>query len=332
IILASCDKEIKTTNDNQPSVATEEKPSKEISGQSTQEVIKTTDKDENANEVTPESTDNATPSPTSSIEEPSGPIILLNPPSEYYIADSIAEKKSKSIDIKLLQSTENSIIDEEEWFLNNNLNLNTLYIENAFLKGEGNLPQEIDKTWGDLFITAAFFDESYLYTIYGADYSEGYLLNIYDVYTNSKLYSLDLTNYRYSPNYISEDYDFVQQKINWAVLEGNILYVSNSHRTYAKSSNYMNGFITAIDLTTNSIIWRTKSLVSNASNFQILDDVILCGYGFTAEDDFLYEIDKYTGEVLKEIPLKSAPSYIIKKDNVLYVRTYDTDYEFIIEE
>jgi hypothetical protein len=38
--------------------------------------------------------------------------------------------------------------------------------------------------------------------------------------------------------------------------------------------------------------------------------------------------DRYTGKVMDRILLKTAPTYIIKKDNILYVRTYNTDYEF----
>ena len=58
------------------------------------------------------------------------------------------------------------------------------------------------------------------------------------------------------------------------------------------------------------------------------DDVIVCGYGFTDEDDYLYQLDTHTGKTLDRIPLKSGPSYIFNRDGVLYVRTYNTNYEF----
>lgn len=69
----------------------------------------------------------------------------------------------------------------------------------------------------------------------------------------------------------------------------------------------------------------------NSKNFLVIDDVIHSGYGFTAEPDFLYQINRYTGKVLEKTLLKSAPGYLIKKDSILYVRTYNTDYQFMVQ-
>lgn len=113
-------------------------------------------------------------------------------------------------------------------------------------------------------------------------------MNIYDRNSLEIIYTLDFSNYCYAPEYISEDYYLTKQKIDWVVIKDNILFVSNSHITYAISSNNMNAYITAIDLSDMALIWRTDSLVSNAINFQIIDDVIISGYGFTDEPDFLY--------------------------------------------
>jgi hypothetical protein len=79
-------------------------------------------------------------------------------------------------------------------------------------------------------------------------------------------------------------------------------------------------------------LWRSQPLVCNANNFVIINDVIICGYGFTAEPDFLYLIDKTTGEILQQIKVKTAPEYLIQKDNKLYVRTYDRDYLFEVRQ
>ena len=79
-----------------------------------------------------------------------------------------------------------------------------------------------------------------------------------------------------------------------------------------------------------SILWRTDALVCNSRDFVIYNDVIICGYGFTSEPDFLYQIDINTGKVISEIPLNSMADYIVLKDNKVYVRCYDTDYVFEI--
>jgi hypothetical protein len=54
--------------------------------------------------------------------------------------------------------------------------------------------------------------------------------------------------------------------------------------------------------------------------------VIFCGYGFTAEDDYLYQLDKNTGEVIDRLPLKKMPDLMAEKDDRLYVHTYSYDY------
>ena len=84
-----------------------------------------------------------------------------------------------------------------------------------------------------------------------------------------------------------------------------------------------------LNLKDNSIIWRSEPLTSNC-NFTIIKDNIVCGYGFTAEPDFIYIINKYSGRRLEKIKLNSGPSCILEKNETLYVRTYDTDYKFNI--
>ena len=61
-------------------------------------------------------------------------------------------------------------------------------------------------------------------------------------------------------------------------------------------------------------------------NFLVKGDVIFCGYGFTAEDDYLYQLDKNTGEVIDRLPLKKMPNLMAVKDDRLYVHTYSYDY------
>ncbi len=258
------------------------------------------------------------------------PIILDAPPFQYYLSDKSNVKEKHPLQLKLISSTPNEIIDDDKWFVNNELDYKSYEVPDSFQSTAGNLPEGIADRYGDLVITSAFYDDSYIYCIYGTDFAEGHLLNIYDTASLKIMYSLDFFNYGYSPEYVKEDYDYIQQKITWAAIKDDILYISNSHNTYAESSYNKNAYITAIDLTDMSILWRTEALVDNAYNFEIIDDAIICGYGFTNEPDYLYQIDISSGEVMDKIPLKSAASYIIKKDNVLYVRTYNMDYEFEI--
>ena len=46
----------------------------------------------------------------------------------------------------------------------------------------------------------------------------------------------------------------------------------------------------------------------------------------SAEDDYLYQLDKNTGEVIDRLPLKKMPDLMAEKDDRLYVHTYSYDY------
>lgn len=117
--------------------------------------------------------------------------------------------------------------------------------------------------------------------------------------------------------------------VNYAKIEDHILYVSTGHKGYTEN-NPLTGYITAIDLENVEVIWKTQPQVSKAKNFEIVGDVIISGYGFSAEDDYLYILNKSNGQIIEQIPVKSQAEYIIAKDSTLYVRTYNRNYEFKI--
>ena len=74
----------------------------------------------------------------------------------------------------------------------------------------------------------------------------------------------------------------------------------------------------------------TRNSGSNSQNFLIKDEVIITGYGFTDEDDFVYMLDRHTGEVLQSVSVLSKPEYFFLDGERLYVRCYDSDCVFSI--
>jgi hypothetical protein len=239
--------------------------------------------------------------------------------------------RSSSIELELISTTPNQITDTEAWFERNNLSLPTYQVTNSNLNQLGDLPDYLPISFGDNILVKAIHYSNRDFLIYGNDYGDARYLFSYDSNSHQFTAGYDFSNYSLSPDYIESDLDFVNQSLTWVEQEANILYVSHSHNTYAQSSLGMNGYLTAINTDNNQIIWRSQPLVCNAGNFEIIKEVIICGYGFTAEPDFLYLIDKNNGQVLQQINLKTAPDYIIRKGDKLYVRTYDTDYVFRIK-
>lgn len=236
--------------------------------------------------------------------------------------------KSKTVSIKLVSASKNNITDDAEWFQKNQLSLPQFEVPNNFRGIKGNIPDNVPRSYKEQTLVQAFYDQKRCFFVYGKDFSSGFLLLVTNKRTDSVMHFLDFGNYVLSPEYVKADLQFIEQRITWAAIEDSVLYIAHSHSTYAASSKNMNAYITAINLKDYSLIWRSKPLVNNCSNFEICGDMIVCGYGFTAEPDFLYALDKQSGAILQTLPLKSGPSYIIKKNDMIFVRTYNTDYVF----
>jgi hypothetical protein len=139
-------------------------------------------------------------------------------------------------------------------------------------------------------------------------------------------YAFDFAKYAWPPRYVRADKEFVYEEVVWAKeAETGVLYVETAHSTYERSSYGLNGYLNAIDLRTKKLVWRSPALVANAENFVLLNEVIVSGYGFTDEPDYLYAISRSTGQVVARLLLPSAPERIVRRGGTLYVRTYDHD-------
>jgi hypothetical protein len=239
---------------------------------------------------------------------------------------------AKKYTLTELSATKNNITDDAAWLSKNELVLPRYEVPNAFMGVAGNMPAKTPASYDGNKLVEAFYSDKYNFFVYGKDFSSGAILLITDPKADSALHFLDFGNYVLSPDYVRGDLMFIEQRISWAAIEDSVLYIAHAHNTYAASSKNMNAYITAINLKDYKVIWRSKPLMNNALDFVLYGDLIICGYGFTAEPDFLYTLDKKTGAPLQTIPLKSGPSYIIRKNEKVFVRTYNMDYVFKISE
>lgn len=225
-------------------------------------------------------------------------IHMENPSWEYYCA---TEPASLAAPLKLTKLTQeaNQITDTDDWFEKNNLSLN---VEDSGKYGLG-IPS--DENGGKCRIQVV-------------DGEKG------------EVFELDFSDFEYAGDFKQSEKDFVRQQIRYAQVKDHILYLSIGHLTYAESSPH-NAYVAAVDLAEKKLLWKSQPLVSNAANFVIKGDVLLCGYGFTAEPDYIYQLDLGSGKVIDKTAVKSKADYLILKDNILYVRTYNTDYTFRFE-
>ena len=154
------------------------------------------------------------------------------------------------------------------------------------------------------------------FALYGKDGASGRIL------LSTKGWALDFKKYVWPPRNRPGEKEFVYEELVWAREANGVLYAENAHLTYASSSYGQNAYITAIDHS-GKRLWRSDALVANADNFIVTPHYLLTGYGFTAEPDYLYLLDRRTGRVVERLTLPSAPEKITRSGKRFVVRTYD---------
>ena len=154
-----------------------------------------------------------------------------------------------------------------------------------------------------------FYDDTYEYLWAGDE------LYIFDrQISNSDTHCLYVLQYPTDKWYINR---------NNAWLKDGIFYGASVTNGYAGPDSC---FMFAYDLEQDKLLWRSADQSYNSMNFVVKGDVILCGYGFTSEEDYLYQINRNTGEILDRLELKKMPDLLVEQDGKLYVHTYSYDY------
>ena len=156
----------------------------------------------------------------------------------------------------------------------------------------------------------SFSDENYEYLWEGED------LYIYENGTGNCLYVL---HYPTDKWYVNG---------NNAYLKDGIFYGASVANGFAQPNTC---FMFAYDLENEKLLWRSADQSYNSMNFVVEGDVLICGYGFTAEPDYLYQINRNTGEIIDRLLLKKMPDLIVEQDGKLYVHTYSYNYVIEIE-
>lgn len=156
-----------------------------------------------------------------------------------------------------------------------------------------------------------FYDDVYEYQWIGK------LLHIYEKETGNCLYVLEYPTDQWYVNG------------NNAYLEDGIFYGARVVNGYASPGSC---YMFAYDLNKEELLWRSADQSYNTMNFIVKGDIIICGYGFTDEKDYLYQLNRNTGEIIDKIELKKMPDLLVEQDGKLYVHTYSYNYVIEMEE
>lgn len=259
-------------------------------------------------------------------------VTLKNPCEGAYLP--AAEKSAaKPKTLTLLSQKANEITDDSDWFIKNELYVNSVAEQHSYgaLAGKwGQESIELAEKWGEEN-NICYFDDSYIYVVdnmqdtlkcENAIYMN-YLLTVYDRADATELFYIDFSDFCRFNEEIYREMD-----IDRAQIKDGVLYASLCYNGYAEPDT---SFVVAVSLDTMEVLWKSEAQTCNSYNFLIVDDVLLCGYGFSEEPDYLYQLDLQTGKVLDKTSVKTSPYYLVRKDGDLYVRCYNTDYVFAVE-
>jgi hypothetical protein len=241
------------------------------------------------------------------------PLVVAPPPAGELLAPG---QPAPVPHLRQLEARRNRIIDEEDWFTRTGLSR------------PGSDPA------GDTPATLAGIARAFSVAspravhLYETDGTEASLLLVAAASGGAPVL-LDLRHFLRPP--AGSEPELTRLRSRWMWADDELLYVAHAHSTYASASGGENARLSAIELATGRLRWRSRPLRANAATFVIWGDYLVCGYGFTREPDHLYVLDRRTGSELVRHPLRSGPEYILRQGEVLHVRTYDHDYRFALQ-
>lgn len=225
------------------------------------------------------------------------------------VKNGLEERRQRADTLTQVSMTEGVVAETYLWFVDNDLYMNGLSDLNYWgFSGRNAVPEDIDVEKWSIGTNRAYYDDTYIYNV---DVNQVFL---YDRESEALLYTVDL-----------KDYATPMKPVMWAICEQGRLYFS----VYANGAGMQgSAYLACMDIENGELLWQTDSMICNSSNFLLWNGILICGYGFTDEEDFLYQIDADTGEVLKQTRVETMPEVMVRKDQQLYVKCYNQAYVF----
>lgn len=225
-----------------------------------------------------------------------------------FYADS--DEEPEPFILSFVSESGNNVSEPDDWLAENQLYLPMINGALAESAMQIRRDPDIDYDYCEQFADTVFYDENYIYEWSPTD------ICVYDKETMQLLYDVRAESDRW---YIMG---------NCAYVRDGILYTCNIFNGYAMPNSC---YLMAYDLEKGELLWRSEDQTFNSMNFIVKGDVIICGYGFTAEDDYIYQISMRTGKTVSKTTVSKMPDLLVEQDGKLYVHTYSYDYVFEIE-
>ena len=228
--------------------------------------------------------------------------------------------------LQLAASLRNQITDVPAWFRANRIVPDEWGLGDLSDVPAPPVPPRFARSYRSAPLIRAIRDRDLALLVYGKD-AVGRFLVAVDRRSGEEQFALDLGALALAPG---SRRGGTEQGVVWAAVRDGVVYVETAHSTYAAESGRQNAYVTAIDSASGRVRWRSPALVANADTFAVVEDVLVTGYGFTAEPDALYLLDRESGRAVGSLMLASAPEYIVLRRGKLFVRTYDHNAQVFI--
>ena len=253
---------------------------------------------------------------------------VARPPFAYTLKTAVKVAASPAPTLTQVSEKKNKLTNEADWFDKNGLSLAGRKPTNGPVYPKA--PVDGLETSGKDKLHAVLDHGDHSILMYGANFSAMTTLLLLDKDKIARG-QFDFSAWVKPSDVVAGEETFTQMEVLWAQKVDDVLYVSTAHHTFAKSSKGKNAFVSAIDTKSGELRWQSDSLVCNSANFIVHGAYILCGYGFTKEDDFIYVISRADGKTVSKTQIKQGPAYLAMKGKQLFVRAYDTDYVFDVK-
>jgi hypothetical protein len=105
-------------------------------------------------------------------------------------------------------------------------------------------------------------------------------------------------------------------------LEDSLMYFNLTCPSYSNEMGGQCSRLYCMNVNTRKLSWSSEPITSSGI-FIVQGDLIVCGYGFTDELDYVYLIDKKSGRRLASYKLNKMMEYVEIKGEELYVIDYN---------
>jgi outer membrane protein assembly factor BamB len=139
---------------------------------------------------------------------------------------------------------------------------------------------------------------------------------------------LDLDAFRRPPKLEARWRDVGIEPVTHAELKEQTLYVCNGDGAPAKGVHGKKGFLSAIDVPSGKLLWRSDAQICSHT-FVSSGDYLISGYGFGGELSTLFVVRSSDGKVVARASLDGPPESIERKEGRIMVNTPSFHYEFI---